>query len=206
MTTATARGLGQKTHIYVMNADGSRQRRLTHGHVHFSVAWSPDGQKMLFERMDTRHPRGPVPGEGPEELHVMNADGSGQRRLTRTPVREGGPAWSPDGRRIAFDSGSQIWLMNPNGSGKRSLTPARWWGSVDRLQSRRRNGPGALRHNRRRKREAEVAALGQNAWARRRSPLGLVARAEVVRSERRVGSAAPEASSPRPPLARAPRS
>ena len=46
-----------KTHIYVMNAaDGSRQRRLARGHVHFSVAWSPDGQKMLFERPNPRHP------------------------------------------------------------------------------------------------------------------------------------------------------
>ena len=118
---------GQKTHIYVMNADGSRQRRLTHGHVHFSVAWSPDGQKMLFERPNPRHHRGPVPGGGNEDLHVMNADGSGQRRLTRNPARDVDPLWSPDGRRIAFDSGSQIWLMNPNGSGKRSLTPAGWY-------------------------------------------------------------------------------
>ena len=55
----------EKTYIYVMNADGSRQRRLAHGHVHFSVAWSPDGQKMLFERGNPRHPHGPVPGEVP---------------------------------------------------------------------------------------------------------------------------------------------
>ena len=62
------------------------KRRLTHGEVHFSVAWSPDGQKMLFERGNPRHWRGPIPGEFPEELYVMNADGSGQRRLTRNPA------------------------------------------------------------------------------------------------------------------------
>jgi TolB protein len=117
-----------KTYIYVMNADGSGQRRLSHGHVHFSVAWSPDGRKMLFERPNPRHPHGPVPGETAEDLHVMNADGSGQRNLTRNPARDNAPVWSPDGRRIAFDGGRDVWVMNPDGSGQRSLTPAaHWW-------------------------------------------------------------------------------
>jgi TolB protein len=107
-----------------MNADGSRQRRLAEGNVHFSVAWSPDGQKMLFERPDWRLPRGVVPGEFAEELYSMNADGSGQRRLTRNPARDKDPVWSPDGRRIAFPREHDLWLMNPDGSGQRSLTPA----------------------------------------------------------------------------------
>ena len=120
-----------KTYIYLMNADGSRQRRLARGHVHFSVAWSPDGQKMLFERPNPRHPAPPVPGDFAEDLHVMNADGSGQRNLTRNPAQDMDPVWSPDGRRIAFDRerrgrGNQRWVMNPDGSGKRRLAPARW--------------------------------------------------------------------------------
>jgi Tol biopolymer transport system component len=113
-----------RTHIYVMDADGSRQRRLAEGNVHFSVAWSPDGEKMLFERPDWRLPPGVVPGEFAEELYSMNADGSGQRRLTRSPDRDKDPVWSPDGRRIAFPRGRDLWLMNPDGSGQRNLTPA----------------------------------------------------------------------------------
>ena len=35
----------------------------------------------------------------------MNADGSGQRRLTRSTTADIFPAWSPDGRKIAFDGG-----------------------------------------------------------------------------------------------------
>ena len=104
---AFTRGVGEccagKTHIYVMNADGSGQRRLARGHVHFSVAWSPDGQKMLFERLNPRHPARARTRRFPEDLHVMNADGSGQRRLTRNPARDMDPVWSPDGRRIVFD-------------------------------------------------------------------------------------------------------
>jgi len=32
----------------------------------------------------------------------MNADGSGQRNLTRSPADDQAPAWSPDGHKIAF--------------------------------------------------------------------------------------------------------
>jgi TolB protein len=116
-------GVG-KTHIYVMNADGSGQRRLAEGYVHFSVAWSPDGRKMLFEQPNPRHPSGgPVPGDVSADLHIMNPDGSGQRNLTRDPASDKSPDWSPDGHRIAFDRGSDIWVMNPDGSGQRNLTP-----------------------------------------------------------------------------------
>ena len=59
----------------------------------------------------------------------MNADGSGQRNLTRTRnALDQGAVWSPDGRKIAFMSTRdgndfQIYVMNADGSGKRSLTP-----------------------------------------------------------------------------------
>ncbi len=52
----------------------------------------------------------------------MNADGSGQRRLTRNTVEDANPVWSPDGRRIAFVSNWQVWVMNADGSGQRRLT------------------------------------------------------------------------------------
>jgi Tol biopolymer transport system component len=58
----------------------------------------------------------------------MNADGSGQRSLTRNAaddhVHTGG--WSPDGRRIVFHSNRggnrDIYVMNADGSGQRNLT------------------------------------------------------------------------------------
>src|SRR6188768_1116791 len=55
-------------------------------------------------------------GRGDLALYVMNADGSGRRLLTHAP---GGPAWSPDGRKIAFARGD-IYVINADGSGRRN--------------------------------------------------------------------------------------
>ena len=41
--------------------------------------------------------------DGNGEIYVMNDDGSQIRRLTNTPLSDGSPRWSPDGRTIAFD-------------------------------------------------------------------------------------------------------
>jgi TolB protein len=107
--------------LWRINADGSGRRKLT-GTAGVSAvngaqgyAWSPDGRKIVFTVGDWM--------SGDTEIYVMNADGSGQRNLTRHPGPDDYAAWSPDGRKIAFVRNREIYVMNADGSGQRRLTP-----------------------------------------------------------------------------------
>jgi len=105
--------------IYVMNADGSNQTRLTSDPAidKNPTSWSPDGSMIAFcsER------------DGNSEIYTMNADGSNQTRLTYDPDDDLDPSsWSPDGTMIAFcsmrDGDSEVYIMNADGSNQTNLT------------------------------------------------------------------------------------
>jgi TolB protein len=62
-------------------------------------SWSPSGNTIVFGT-DRRVPgddteTGCSADEGQRDLFVMNADGTGQRRLTRIEADDSAPAWSP---------------------------------------------------------------------------------------------------------------
>jgi TolB protein len=63
--------------------------------------------------------------DGNWEIYIMNADGSGLKRLTNNAANDGLPAWSPDGKTLAFVSNQggawAIWAMSPDGSNQRKL-------------------------------------------------------------------------------------
>ena len=114
--------------IYVMNTDGSGQRNLTQNRAADAYpAWSPDGKGIAFATArDDRTGRCTDPSACNLEIYVMNPDGAKQRRLTRDPAADSFPAWSPDGRKIAFasrrDRNFEIYVMNADGGGQKRLT------------------------------------------------------------------------------------
>ena len=75
--------------------------------------FSPDGRRIAFTSNRDRQ----------GEIYVINADGSGQKRLTRRPGDDWAPDFSPSGAQIAFTQlPGTIWIMNANGTGLRRLT------------------------------------------------------------------------------------
>jgi Tol biopolymer transport system component len=125
-------GTGGPTEIRVVDVDGNGERRLTNaGTQDLEPAWSPDGREIVFTRGFLRFDRSDQRYElTRSEIWRVNADGRNARRLTRARkgIADSFPAWSPDGRHIAFISdrsgNRDIYVMDRNGRVLRRLTRA----------------------------------------------------------------------------------
>ena len=90
--------------IWTINPDGTGATQLTHHDANTQDWWpvvSPDGRRIAFTRYD-----GAGGASTSEAIYIMNADGSGLRRLSQpgTTVDDNLADFSPDGRKIAFIS------------------------------------------------------------------------------------------------------
>jgi TolB protein len=98
--------------IHVMNADGSNEHELVPGGSSVGPQWSPDARRVLFQRAVTPGQSHPI---------VVNADGTGLADLGTMVPSAQAPSWSPDGTKIVFltsqGPGSDIWIMNADGTG-----------------------------------------------------------------------------------------
>jgi Tol biopolymer transport system component len=107
--------------LFGADAKGRHVRRLTHERGDVSSpaglffqtepAWSPDGARIAFASR-----RG-----GAFHLYVMNADGSGLRRLTATAKEDHHPAWSPDGQQIVFEREGALFAVPVAGGTARRI-------------------------------------------------------------------------------------
>jgi TolB protein len=118
----------QQAEIYIMNADGSGiPTRLTHNTTwDLGAVWSPNGKTIAFYGAQFD----PITDKqlGPPHVYLINSDGSEQHPLFNPPLKDQAGRWpnfSPDGKKIAFDSGGQssnIFVANTDGTDAHPLT------------------------------------------------------------------------------------
>jgi Tol biopolymer transport system component len=117
----TAAGLD----LVTANADGSSEQVVLHlrsleaqGKEPHDAQWSPDGTRIAVNILNTMaRPR------NASAIYLLDADGSNVRRITPFRLNAGNPDWSPNGRRIVFNSSYEgqaaveIYTVRPNGRG-----------------------------------------------------------------------------------------
>ena len=105
------------TDIYRIPASGggTPQRLTNTPGINIGGSYSPDGSKIVFESDRS----------GSQQVYVMNADGSDQKRISFFGGRSATPEWSPRGDQIAFThiaGDLRIAVISPSGGNMRYLT------------------------------------------------------------------------------------
>lgn len=118
-----------RANLWLMDPDGSNKRQLTFVDEFYNTepVWSPDGTHILFRRNYESTAGIDM------DLVVITPDGNEVERLA-LPGQQRMPAWSPDGRWVAFVSHPalndrpEIYMMRPDGSDIKRITKEEWNG------------------------------------------------------------------------------
>jgi TolB protein len=123
-TLVFARHKQEKIWLYLCDAEGGNERRLTMRDLpEYDAAWTPDGQRLAFCHVSQSGTQGDV------DLFAIQRDGSALTALIRNagPLsHEEWPAYSPDGRLLAFTStrsgNQEVFVSNTDGRNARPIT------------------------------------------------------------------------------------
>jgi TolB protein len=127
--------------LYTVDEQGGSLKRLTTIGRVGTARYSPDGKRIVFDRVETE---AYLPGDRQfwavewvetdvpylnTDIYVMNADGSAVKNITNSPdFLEWSPRWSPDGTRIVYsgrlniDQNTHLYVMDADGSNRSLLT------------------------------------------------------------------------------------
>jgi Tol biopolymer transport system component len=124
--------------IYAYSEKTGALKRLTTARGYDAEgSYSPDGQWIAFSSMRDAYTRALWDSEKKQletdpsyfaEIYIMKADGTGQKRLTSVPGYDGGPFFTPDGKKIVwrrFDEKgliADVWTMNLDGTDQKQIT------------------------------------------------------------------------------------
>ncbi|MEJ2733209.1 MAG: CHAT domain-containing protein [Anaerolineae bacterium] len=104
--------------MFIAGPEGGQLNPISEDTSDTAPAPSPTGTQIAFMSFDRE-------GAGNWEIYVVRSSGGKVTRLTNNNAPDGLPAWSPDGRTLAFASNREsewaIWAMNPDGSNQRKL-------------------------------------------------------------------------------------
>lgn len=106
--------------VYEANLDGTELKPLTTGSAyHAECAYSSDGSRIVYASNEDGH----------MNLYTMNSDGTDVKQVTHTTnCYNGGPFFSPDGKKIIFRSDRdipdylQIYVINADGTNEQQVT------------------------------------------------------------------------------------